>query len=182
MNDSLFPVLLILRYMHILGAIALMGGTIFMRFALVPTVPELDDKSKAVLHEGVRSRWAKFVMISAALLLISGITNMGLAARYDFAPPVGKMYNMIVGIKLILALPIFLFASLLTGRREAAKKFQANRVLWLNVNLMLAVLMVLIGGFLRYVPRDLKSEKGAGVGWVNPLYFSGKSSSAAALP
>lgn len=57
MSDSLFPVLLILRYMHILGAIALMGGTIFMRFALVPTVPELDEKSRAALHEGVRSRW-----------------------------------------------------------------------------------------------------------------------------
>ena len=35
MNDSLFPLLLLLRYMHILGAIALMGGTIFMRFAQV---------------------------------------------------------------------------------------------------------------------------------------------------
>ena len=65
-----------------------------MRFALVPTVPELDDKSKAALHEGVRSRWAKFLMIAAALLLISGIANLGLAARYEFGPPVGKLYNM----------------------------------------------------------------------------------------
>src|SRR4029434_8947951 len=97
MTDPLLPLLLALRYMHILGAIALMGGTIFMRFALVPTVPELDDKSKAALHEGVRSRWAKFVMIAAALLLLSGITNLALAGRYEFAPPVGKMYNMIAG-------------------------------------------------------------------------------------
>src|SRR5215211_4035340 len=116
MSDSLFPILLLLRYMHILGAIALMGGTIFMRFALVPTVPELDDKSRGILHEGVRSRWGKFVMISAALLLISGIANLGLAARYDFDAPVGKLYNMIAGLKLILSLPIFLFASFLTGR------------------------------------------------------------------
>ena len=161
MNDSLFPVLLVLRYLHILGAIALMGGTIFMRFALVPTLPELDEKTRAALHEGVRSRWAKFVMLSAALLLISGIANLGIAgARYNFAPPVGNMmYNILAGSKLILALPIFLFASLLTGRTEAAKKFQANRAMWLNVNLALAVLMVLIGGFLRFVGRDLKSDK-----------------------
>lgn len=159
MSDSLFPILLILRYMHILGAIALMGGTIFMRFALVPVVPGLDEKSRAELHEGVRSRWSKFVMIAAALLLISGIANLGLAARYEFAPPVGKLYNMIAGVKLILALPIFLFASFLTGRGEMAKKFQAKRVMWLNVNLALAVLMVLIGGFLRFVGRDLKPEK-----------------------
>ena len=160
MNDSLFPVLLLLRYMHILGAIALMGGTIFMRFALVPTVPELDEKSRGALHEGVRSRWAKFVMLAAALLLISGIANLGLAARYNFHAPVGNMtYNILAGSKLILALPIFLFASFLTGRSETAKKFQANRVMWLNVNLTLAVLMVLIGGFLRFVGRDLKTEK-----------------------
>lgn len=101
----------------------------------------------------------KFVMIAAALLLISGIANLGLAARYEFAAPVGKLYNMIAGVKLILALPIFLFASFLTGRSETAKKFQANRVMWLNANLALAVLMVLIGGFLRFVGRDLKSEK-----------------------
>jgi hypothetical protein len=31
--------------------------------------------------------------------------------------------------------------------------------MWLNVNLALAVLLVLIGGFLRFVGRDLKSEK-----------------------
>lgn len=170
MSDSLFPLLLILRYMHILGAIALMGGTIFMRFALVPTVPELDEKSRAALHEGVRSRWGKFVMIAAALLLISGFVNLGLAARYNFHAPVGNIaYNVLAGSKLILAIPIFLFASFLTGRSETAKKFQANRVMWLDVNLGLAVLMVLIGGFLRFVGRDLKTEKqeAAKVGWVD---------------
>ena len=99
------------------------------------------------------------VLIAAALLLISGIANLGLAARYEFAPPVGKLYNMIAGVKLILALPIFLFASFLSGRSATAQKFQANRVMWLNVNLALAVLMVLIGGFLRFVGRDLKTEK-----------------------
>lgn len=160
MSDSLFPVLLVLRYMHILGAIALMGGTIFMRFALVPTVPELDEKSRAALHEGVRSRWGKFVMLAAALLLISGIANLGLAARYEFAEPVGKMgYNILAGSKLILAVPIFLFASFLTGRSETAKKFQANRVMWLNVNLVLALLLVLIGGFLKFADRKVKPAK-----------------------
>lgn len=160
MNDSLFPVLLLLRYMHILGAIALMGGTIFMRFALVPVVPGLDEKSRAELHEGVRSRWAKFVMIAAALLLISGVANLGLAARYNFDASVGNMlYNMLAGSKLILAMPIFLFASFLTGRSETAKKFQSNRVMWLNVNLALALLLVLIGGFLRFADRKLKNAE-----------------------
>jgi uncharacterized membrane protein len=155
MDDSLFPLLLILRYMHILGAIALMGGAIFMRFALLPSAAELTDGTRKELHEKVRARWSKLVMISAALLLISGIANLGLAARYEFGGFVS--YNMLGGIKLLLALPIFFFASLLAGRTATAQKFQANAKLWMNVNLALALVMVLLGGLMRFIPRDLKT-------------------------
>jgi uncharacterized membrane protein len=163
MTDPLFPLLLLLRYMHILGAIALMGGTIFMRFALAPTVRELDAATKAALHDQVRSRWAKFVMLAAALLLISGITNLGLAARYTYEPVFGMKggYHMIVGIKFLLALPIFLFASFLAGRSATAKKFQANAMFWMNVNLALALTMVLIGGLLKFVKREPKADRQA---------------------
>jgi uncharacterized membrane protein len=142
--------------MHILGAIALMGGTIFMRFALVPSSGEIDDETRRQLQERVRSRWSKVVMISAALLLISGIANLGLAARYNFNGFVN--YNMLAGIKFILALPIFYFASVLSGRSATAQKFQANANFWLNLNLVLALLMVLIGGLLRFTPRTLKDR------------------------
>jgi uncharacterized membrane protein len=71
MDDPLFPALLALRYMHILGAIMLMGGTIFMRFALAPVVAGLDGTSKAEVHVQVRSRWSKVVMLAAALLLVT---------------------------------------------------------------------------------------------------------------
>ena len=77
MDDPLFPLLLALRYLHILGAITLMGGTIFMRFALAPTVAGFDGGTKATLHEQVRSRWAKFVMLSALLLLTARGTVEG---------------------------------------------------------------------------------------------------------
>jgi uncharacterized membrane protein len=159
MNDSLFWLLLILRYMHILGAIALMGGTIFMRFALAPTVAGLDEKTRQQIHEQVRSRWAKFVMIAAALLLISGIVNMVIVPmNYEFTGVLNKTgYSILTGIKFLLALPIFLFASFLTGRSPTAKKFQAQAPLWMNVNLTLALVLVLIGGYLRFAERTPKS-------------------------
>ncbi len=161
MNDSLFWLMLVLRYMHILGAIALMGGTIFMRFALAPTVAGLDEKTRQNIHEQVRGRWAKFVMIAAALLLVSGIANMAITPMYFEISGVVKdngQYGMITGVKFILALPIFLFASFLAGRSATAKKFQANAPLWMNVNLALAMVMVLIGGFLKFAERTPKSE------------------------
>jgi hypothetical protein len=161
-DDPLFPVLLILRYMHILGAIMLMGGTIFMRFALAPVVAGLDSSTKTSLHEQVRGRWSKFVMLASGLLLVSGIANLALAARYEYEPVLGVLnYNMVVGIKFLLALPIFLFASFLAGRSATAKKFQASAVTWMNVNLVLALVMVLIGGTLKFVRREPKQPAAA---------------------
>jgi uncharacterized membrane protein len=159
-NDSLFPLLLILRYMHILGAIALMGGTIFMRFALRPVVVGLPPDIRTALHEQVRGRWSKFIMLASALLLVSGITNLALAGKYDFQPIAGmpKGYHMVVGIKFLLALPIFFIAALMTGRSSLAKKVQANAETWMNVNLALALAMVLIGGYLKFVARTPKTQ------------------------
>ncbi len=161
MNDSLFPLLLLLRYAHILGAITLMGGTIFMRFALRPVVVGLPPESKAIIHEQVRSRWSKFVMLASALLLISGLTSLALAGRYSFGPVLGMEkggYHMLVGVKFLLALPIFFIAALMTGRSSLAKRIQANVELWMNVNLALALTMVLIGGYLKFVPRAPKTQ------------------------
>jgi uncharacterized membrane protein len=172
MTDPLLPWLLLLRYMHVLGAIALMGGTIFMRFALRPVVVGLPPETKATIHEQVRSRWSKFVMIASALLLISGITNLIFAGRYTFEPILGmekRGYHMLVGIKFILALPIFFIAALMTGRSSLAKRIQANAELWMNVNLTLALIMVLIGGYLKFAKREPKAGPPAQAAVIRPL-------------
>ena len=158
MSDPLFPVLLLLRYMHILGAIALMGATIFMRFALRPALGNVPPETRTALHEDVRRRWSKFVMLASALIFISGVANLGLASRYEFKPVFGMSYHMIVGIKFLLALPIFFIAAFLTGRSPVAKRVQANAELWMTINLTLALLMVLIGGALKFVLRVPKSH------------------------
>jgi len=157
--DPLFPVNLVLRYLHIFGAIALMGGTIFMRLALLPTLQGMDPEKRAEVHQGVRSRWAMAVGIASGLLLISGIANLGLAAKYNFTVPGGMSYSMLGGIKLILALPIFVLAALLMGKTDLAKRVQANAATVLNINLLLAVILVLMGGWLKFAPRRPKVKE-----------------------
>jgi uncharacterized membrane protein len=173
MSDPLLPLLLILRYMHILGAIGLMGGTIFMRFALRPSVIGLEAAERKALHDQVRGRWARFVMLATVLILVSGIANLALAGRYTFEPLLGtpKGYHMVVGIKFLLALPIFFIAATLSGRSDLAKRFQANPELWMSVNLVLALVMVLIGGYLRFLPRELKTPaaRQTAVSMLDPL-------------
>lgn len=158
MDDPLFFVNLGLRYLHILGAITLMGGTIFMRFALLPTLQGLDAEKRADVHQGVRSRWAMVVGIASGMLLISGIANLGLASQYVYKVPGDLSYSMLGGIKLILALPIFMLAALLMGKTNLAKKVQANAATVLNINLLLAVILVLIGGWLKFSKREPKPK------------------------
>lgn len=145
--------LLVLRWAHILGAITLMGGAIFMRFALVPAAKTLADDAHAQLRAEVRKRWSKVVMLAIAVLLISGLVNFVLLTQqYKLEKP----YHMFFGIKFLLALPIFYIASLLTGRSAAADRMRQNATLWLNVNLVLATAVVCIGGFLKSVDRTPK--------------------------
>jgi hypothetical protein len=159
MIDWNFWLFLILRYMHILGAIALMGGTIFMRFALRPVVVGMPTEARAAFHEQVRSRWSKVVMLATLLILVSGLTNLALAGQNVYKPVLGmeKGYHMLVGIKFLLALPIFFIAAALMGRSNLGKRMQANAEFWMNLNLALALVMVLMGGYLRFVVRQPKA-------------------------
>jgi uncharacterized membrane protein len=148
--------------MHILGAITLMGGTIFAYFAASPGLSELPEGERSKAHAAIRGRWNKFVMLATLLLLVSGLANMILTPQnYDLGDMRGA-YNMWTGIKFVLALPIFFFAALLTGRSSLAQKIQANARTYMALNLALALCMVLIGGALRFIdrkPRGSSSEQ-----------------------
>jgi hypothetical protein len=120
---------------------------------------ELPEGERTKAHAAIRGRWNKFVMLATLLLLVSGVANMVLTPRnYDL----GEMkaaYSIWTGIKFVLALPIFFFAALLTGRSSLAQKIQANARTYMVLNLALALSMVLIGGALRFIDRQPKDGK-----------------------
>jgi uncharacterized membrane protein len=158
----LFWTLLLLRYLHILGAITLMGGTIFAYFAAVPGLAELPEGERTKAHAAIRGRWNKFVMLATLLLLVSGVANMLIYQTQFNKGHEGDMntsYAMWAGIKFVLALPIFFFAALLTGRSSLARKIQVNAKTYMALNLALALSMVLIGGALRFIDREPKDVK-----------------------
>ena len=66
---------IVFRWMHLLAAITAVGGTIFLRVALQPSLGALADDQRKALHEQVRSRWVKFVMGAILFLLVSGTYN-----------------------------------------------------------------------------------------------------------
>jgi uncharacterized membrane protein len=147
-------VALILRWLHILAACAAVGGTLFMRMALLPAaVTTLSDDQHRALREGVRSRWAPVVMAAIAFLLISGLYNL---IAYSLKLDLPASYHMLFGVKFILAMIVFFLASALVGRSSAMDRFRQNAKLWQSVNLALLIVIVLISGVLRSIAKDAK--------------------------
>ena len=147
---------LAMRWLHIIPAIALIGGTIFMRFALVPAYEQLDDEQREKIQESVRRGWSRLLMPSIGFLLISGIVN---TMKISIEGGLPVYYMPLLAIKMALAGAIFYIASLLAGRSEAARKFQQDQRKWLNINILLAVLLVCIAGAMRLADREPKSTE-----------------------
>ncbi len=136
---------LVSRWLHIIPALILVGGTLFMRFSLVPAASE--SPASAELRESIRKRWAKLVMISILLLLVSGLYNTFLKATgFEMK---GTSYNMLLLIKIVLGLAIFYLASVLSGRGKTAQKFRESETKWLNVLCGMMLVVVLIAGYMK---------------------------------
>jgi len=147
---------LALRWFHLVAAMTAVGGTIFMRFALDPSVDELTDDQRKTLQEKVRSRWAKLVAASVAFLLISGLINFILFLSESKTPAwdqwrqtYNSLYQFVFGAKFALAMVVFFIASALAGRGEATKKFRQDAKWWMTINLILALIVVALSGVLR---------------------------------
>src|SRR5262245_9867282 len=102
-----FAVALVSRWAHILAAITAVGGTIFIRYALLPSVAALSDPERRALLESLRARWSKAVMISIALLLASGlynfiVINRGLGGGNAAMQGIKPMYHALFGVKFLL--------------------------------------------------------------------------------
>jgi uncharacterized membrane protein len=147
---------LALRWVHIVAAITAVGGTIFMRFALLPAVQSLTDEARKALHEQIRARWSMVVRGCILFLLISGFTNFFLfmgetrtAPWAEWKASYNGLYNMMFGTKVLIALAIFFIAEAVVGKAEVFKPIRQNAKMWLSINVILALLVVALSGVMR---------------------------------
>ncbi|MFV0445553.1 MAG: hypothetical protein ACK5Q5_18385 [Planctomycetaceae bacterium] len=140
---------LLFRLVHILAAIVLLGGTIYIRTVLIPSASELPEPEHDALRVRTRERWKKIVMLGILLLLVSGFWNYLMVNGPAHQGANRGQYHMLMGIKILLALGVFFLASVLTGR---AAKFDAMRrspAKWLSILIGLALAVVTIGSVLK---------------------------------
>ena len=143
-------VLLVSRWLHLAAAIVAIGGAVFQRFVLMPgAAGVLEDADHQRLREAVGRRWARFVHVCIALLVVTGAVNFLILA---WPPKVEPMpYHAIFGVKFLAALAVFFVASALVGRAAGFTAMRRHSPWWLGVLILLAALIVLLSGVLNQV-------------------------------
>lgn len=160
MSIELVP--LIMRWMHVFAAIVALGGSIYIRFVLMPTAQTvLDEKSHTELRTALTRRWMKFVHTCILLFLVSGFYNyIVIQAPHHKGQ---AAYHALFGVKFLLALAVFAIAVALTSLKPWSQKLRANARSWMAVLIVLAVAVVCISGVMRALPAATAAQNGPGV-------------------
>ena len=132
------------RIAHVGTAIVVLGGSIFMRFMVMPSAAELPDEEHQKFRDRLIGRWKRVVHLGIAVFILSGFYN------YMRAIPTHKgvkLYHPLIGVKILLAFAVFFLASALVGRSAAFEPMRKNARKWLTVIIALAAIIVAISGF-----------------------------------
>ena len=168
---SMDALLLLLRWMHSFGVVLLVGGLCFTRFALLPALADTEEDSREKLQESIRRKWLPWVIIGITLLLVSGLANFLLFNSTVKSQGWGDgewmkqtSYHAIFGVKFLLALVVFYFASGLVGRGSGTAWIRSDRARWLGVTLGLAVAIIILSGWLRNLHTGPNQSSGQELG------------------
>ena len=135
------------RVVHVATAIVVLGGSIFMRFVLMPAATQLPEEEQQALRGRIMGTWKVVVMIGIVLFLASGFYNYLVVSLPEHRGD--TLYNALMGIKILLAFGFFFLVSALTGRAAAFERIRQNAKLWLGITILLGVLVVVIAGYLK---------------------------------
>ncbi|MBI1784361.1 hypothetical protein HYR69_04380 [Candidatus Sumerlaeota bacterium] len=137
------------QWLHVMAAITLLGGTIFLRLAVIPAEKHLEGDAKEGFDRALRRKIVMLTHSSFLFLIITGLINYGRRA----AEGATVLWSIIVGIKILLAFAVIGIAVMLTIPSDALKTFQQRRPHWLAINIVLGLAVVLLSAWLRLMPN-----------------------------
>ncbi len=137
---------ILVQWLHVAAAVLAIGGVACIRFVVIPALEEVEESARTTFMESINIRFRQVIGISLALLLITGLYNVGMAAVAGQLASPAYLYPMIV--KIVLALVVFKIAFMLIIPGPAFSGIKANRKLWLMVNFVLGMIVILIAAYL----------------------------------
>ncbi len=142
---------LVSRVLHILSAIILVGGLFYIRTILSPSATSA-EKITGTCFADRRAVWAKWVGITTAFLLLTGIYNLMVLigqSKVEGGVKLPPTYHILFGAKFLLGLLVMFIAAILAGKTEAADRFRSQMKKWLNIGWLAAMAIIVIAAILR---------------------------------
>jgi uncharacterized membrane protein len=93
-----------MRWLHISSVVTLIGGMIFGRLVMIPSLNSVAPETRAALGERAATAFRPLVGAAIACLLVSGVYNILSNTGHTVK------YHMFLGIKLLLVLHVFAVA------------------------------------------------------------------------
>jgi uncharacterized membrane protein len=135
---------IVMRFLHILSAIALAGGALAWRFAVIPATEPLaaepsENDTRRKVGDAMARAWRPFVFLATAGIVISGTYNFLRKSNLPAA------YHPIFGIKVLLGVHVFAVLFLVTKPGNEKRARQLTGVVFS------AVTIVILSAVLRWL-------------------------------
>lgn len=141
----------VMRVLHILGAVVLIGGVGFMAVVLTPGLKLIDDQFRAALMHMIRKRFVPLIHGAVGALLISGIYNWwrnveAYGAVRESSRGAYGMLQGLLGMKVLLAV-----AAIVLLLMQGAKRGHEKPGRWWGAILWLTVVVLVMGSIVRHL-------------------------------
>ena len=148
--DETLVLPVVMRWLHVLSAIAVAGSIFFYVLVLRPAVAKtLAPEYAAALRDPLMRRWKLLIHPSILLFLLSGFYNYLVVVAP--AREGQSLYHALFGMKFLLSLAVFTLAIVLTSTRDWSQRWRDSRGAWIALALC-TVAVVMLGGVMKILP------------------------------
>lgn len=147
-SDLILP--LVMRWIHMLSALTMVGGSVFLWLVYLPISSRiLSEEERSRLYEPLLRRWKLLAYPTIILFLVSGFYTYIAVTRFQHEGQ--AIYHMAFGLKFLAAMVVFALMFVLTSTMKWSVKLREHQGLWWVFMASIAV-VVLLAGFMRMLP------------------------------
>jgi uncharacterized membrane protein len=148
--DSSLVLPAIMRWVHMLAAVAVAGGIFFHMLVLRPAIAKaLTAEQALALREPLMRRWKMIIHPSIVLFLLSGFYNYLVVTSPQHEGQ--ALYHALFGVKFLLSLAVLGLAIVLTSTRTWSERWREGGGAWIGLTLV-TLAVILIGGVMKTLP------------------------------
>jgi hypothetical protein len=130
---------IVMRFLHILSAVALVGGALAWRLGMMPALEPLSGEMRTKLGNAVAAAWRPIMFSAMGGVLVSGIYQY---VGVKNPPPA---WQAVIGVKFLLVLHVFAVGFIVTGRNNEKRSRQLTGIV------ISGVVIIALAAVLRYL-------------------------------